>query len=418
MTKAIGTGEEMVHWLLKLVVIAAALTSVAYGAKISIALDASTFPPEMKAEVEDVAAAYKEYPSEAAVLYQVAALHARAGHKEQALEALRKMAAVGAGLDPRSRNFGDLSKDKEFLRIKGEIQKANPAVITARLAYTIREGDLMPEGIAYSEKTRKLYLGSFRKIVSIAEDGTYEPFVAPKTGGLGTVLGIRVDDQRGELWAVSSAINEKTPDMVLGLFRFRLADGTLIKAYPIEDADKTMVNDIAIGKDGSAYATASISGALWRVDPSGKIEKFLPDHSLPDPNGIVATPDGKYLLVAGWYGITRVELKNKKTMLLEKPRNVADGCLDGMYLYNQIYIVGVQNCVHETGRIMRYKTAFDWSSITSAQVLESYNPMFDGITTAAIAGDQLYFQANTQFRKLGKPGEKFDPIKILRVSLR
>jgi sugar lactone lactonase YvrE len=407
----------MQHRILGFVVVFV-MCSLVVAAKVSIVLEASSFPPEMKDEVEQVAAAYKEYPDEAAVLYQVAALHARAGHREQALESLRKMAAVGAGLDPRSRSFGELAKDKEFLKIKGEIQKANPAVITARLAYTIGEGDLMPEGIAYSEKTRKLYLGSFRKIVSVAEDGTYEHFVAPKTGGLGVVLGIRVDDQRGELWAVSSAIGEKTPDMVLGLFRFRLANGELIKAYPIEDADKTMLNDIAIGKDGSAYATASISGALWRVDPSGKLEKFLPDRSLPDPNGIVATPDGKYLLVAGWYGITRVDLRNKKTLLLEKPRNVADGCLDGMYLHNQIYIIGVQNCVHETGRIMRYKTSFDWSVITNAQVLESYNPMFDGITTAAIAGDQLYFQANTQFRKFGKPGEKFDPVKIVRVSLK
>lgn len=388
-------------------------------AKTSISLDVKSFPPEMKQEVEQLAEAYREFPDEAAVLYQVAALHARAGHKDQAIEALKQMAAVGAGLDPRSRNFGALADDRDFLRIKGQIQSANRPVITARLAYTIGEGDLAPEGIAYSEKTRKLYLGSIkRKIVSVAEDGTYEQFVAPGTGGLGAVLGIRIDEERGELWAVSSAVNDKAPDMVLGLFRFRLADGQLIKTYAIEDADKQMLNDIAIGKDGSVYATASISGALWRVGPaSGTVEKFLPDSALPDPNGIAATPDGKYLLVAGWYGITRVDLRNKKTLRLGKPKNVANGCLDGMYLYNQIYIVGVQNCVHETGRIVRYKTGFDWSQITSAEVLESYNPMFDGITTAAIAGDQLYFQANTQFRKLGK-GEKFDPVKILRVSLK
>jgi hypothetical protein len=67
---------------------------------------------------------------------------------------------------------------------------------------------------------------------------------------------------------------------------------------------------------------------------------------------------------------------------------------------------------------MRYDTAFDWSKIMSARVLESYNPMFDGVTTAAIAGNDLYFQANTQFRKVGDPDAKFDSIKILRLSLR
>ena len=381
-------------------------------------LDPAAFPPEMKAEVEEIAAVYRRFPDEAAVLYQVARLHAQAGHKQQAMDALKKMAAAGAGLDPRRRNFQSLAEDKDFQTLKAQIRAANPPVLQARLAYTIEEGDLMPEGIAYSAKTRKLYLGSFRKIVSIAEDGKYEVFVPPATGGLATVLGVWVDDERGELWAVSNVVSERKPDMVTGLFRFRLADGALIKAYPIESAQQEMLNDVAVAKDGTAYATASNSGALWRVIPGAEnAEKFMPDKSLPDPNGIAATADGKYLIVAGWYGITRVDLRTKKTLLLEKPNNVADGCLDGLYLYKSA-IIGVQNCVHETGRIMRYETSFGWSKIMSAKVLESYNEMFDGITTAAIAGDDLYFQANTQFRKLGKSDAQFDSLKILRLSLK
>src|SRR5262249_15531465 len=155
------------------------------------------------------------------------------------------------------------------------------------------------------------------------------------------------------------------------------------------DGDKELLNDVAVAKDGSAYVTASNSGALWRVDPSGdKVEKFLPDKTLPDPNGIFAMPDGRYLMVAGWYGITRVDLKNKQTLLVDKPAKVADGCLDGMYLYKST-IVGVQNCNHDTGRVMQYELTGDGAKILSAKVLESYDPMFDGVTTAAIAGDQL-----------------------------
>src|SRR5512147_2325488 len=89
-------------------------------------LDPAAFPPEMKAEVEDVAAVYRQFPDEAAVLYQVARLHAQAGHKQQAIEALKKMAATGAGLDPRTRNFQSLAEDKEFLTLKARIRAANP----------------------------------------------------------------------------------------------------------------------------------------------------------------------------------------------------------------------------------------------------------------------------------------------------
>src|SRR3954463_2249431 len=130
------------------------------GAKVPPGLDANTFPPEMKSEVEEIDAVYRQFPNEAAVLYQVARLHAKAGHKQQAMDALKKMNATGAGLDPRTRNFASLAEDKEFKQLKAQIQQANPPVLNARLAYTIGEGDLMPEGIAYSAKTRKLYLGS------------------------------------------------------------------------------------------------------------------------------------------------------------------------------------------------------------------------------------------------------------------
>jgi sugar lactone lactonase YvrE len=382
-------------------------------------LDPSSFAPEMQAEVRHIAEAYQKLPNEAAILYQVAALQAKAGRKEQAMETLKRMASMGAGLDPGGRGFESLKDDRDFQRLKAQIRHDNPPVMRARLAYEVAEGNLISEGIAYSAKTRKLYLGGARKIVSVAEDGKYEIFVPLATGGLGDVVGVRVDDQRGELWAVSNSFVHHDPDIVPGLFRFRLADGSLIKSYPIPTAEKEAVNDVAVTKDGTAFATASDSGALYRVDPKAeRAEKFLPDGALPDPNGIVATEDGKSLFVAGWYSISKVEISKKRVTTLDKPKNVADGCVDGLYLYRESDLIGVQNCAHESGRVMRFKLDGTRTRILSAQVLESYNPMFDLITTAAIAGDDLYFVANTQLRKAGKPDAHFDPLKILRLSLK
>ena len=54
--------------------------------------------------------------------------------------------------------------------------------------------------------------------------------------------------------------------------------------------------------------------------------------------------------------------------------------------------------------------------IVIASVLESYNPLFDGIATAAIADDTLVFVANIQFRKLGK-AEPFQPLHVLDLPL-
>ena len=390
--------------------------------KSGIALDPSAFPSEMKAEVQQVDIVFRKFPDDASVLYQVASLHARAGHSAQALAALHRMADLDAGLQPRPRDFPGLEKNKEFLQIGYSIQRKNPAKQNARLAYVVPEGDLVPEGIAWSQMTHKFYLGSVkRKIVALAEDGSVQDFVRPGSDGLGVVLGLRVDDQRGELWAVSESIGPKPSDLVVGVFRYKLSDGSLIHAYRIESAKPEMLNDLAVAKDGSVYVTATIPGALYRINGnSNQVEKFLPDGSLPDPNGITLDPDEKSLFVAGWYGISRVNLKNKKIDLLEKPNNIADGCIDGLYWFGKSDLIGVQNCNDDPGRILDFHLMFE-SKIEKVTVLESYNPMFDGVTTAAITGDQLYFMANTQLHKLdkeGKPAGAFDALKILRLNLK
>ena len=105
---------------------------------------------------------------------------------------------------------------------------------------------------------------------------------------------------------------------------------------------------------------------------------------------------------------------------MRKPANVASGCLDGLYLAGDREIIGVQNCVHATGRILRFRLSASRDAIESAEVLESYNPLFDGITTAAIAGPSLCFVANTQFRKMGpdgKPTAPLDPLHVLCLPL-
>jgi len=48
--------------------------------------------------------------------------------------------------------------------------------------------------------------------------------------------------------------------------------------------------------------------------------------------------------------------------------------------------------------------------------------LFEGITTGAITGNQFYFVANTQLRKMSADGSvptaaQFNPLHVLRVSL-
>jgi sugar lactone lactonase YvrE len=380
-------------------------------------------PDSLRAQAAEIQAVWTLYPDNACILYQVAALYAKAGHTAQALSTLREMAGKHAGLDPRLRDgFQNLASNPEFLRLKQEIRRENPPVIRAKPAFTIAEADLIPEGIAWSGKQQRFYLGSVkRKIVEVDGEGHARDFVTPADAGLGVVVGLRVDDRRGELWAVSEQMSPQA-GLVRGIFRYRLCDGRLLGKYPVS-GNADLLNDLVVTADGAVYATVTNSGALLWIAPGASApEIFLPQHSLPDPNGITASPDGRFLFVAGWYGITRVDLRSRQTLLLKSSARISVGCIDGLYEHDGD-LVGIQNCVHDSGRVLRMHLNTARDAVLAAEVLEAYNPLFEGITTGAMRGEGFYFMANTQFRKMGPGGStpadvKFDPIHVLRLDLR
>ena len=396
-------------------------TGILFAASTQLRL--SDFPPELREQAADVEKARQSYPDNPCVLYQLAALYAKAGRTDEALAALREMASKGSGVDPRLRDgFQSLAANAEFLRLKQRIRHDNPPVLHAHAAFTIAEADLIPEGIAWSEKQQRFYLGSVkRKVIEVDSQGRARDFVPAAADGLGVVVGLHVDDARGELWAASEHMAPH-PGLVRGIFRYRLRDGKLIAKYPVREGEADLVNDLVVAPDGTLYATASNSGSLVMVRPgSPSAEVFLAPHSLPDPNGITVSRDGRFLFVAGWYGITRVDLRTKDMLLLKSSPQIAAGCFDGLYEYEGD-LVGIQNCVHDTGRVLRLRLNPSRDTIVSAQVLESYNPLFDGITTGCIARHQFYFMANTQFRRMGAGGTipanvSFEPIQVLRLDL-
>lgn len=386
-------------------------------------LPIADLPPNLRDQATEVQRAWEQYPDNPCVLYQVAAMYAQAGHKGEALVTVRVMVDKHSGVDPRLRDgFQNVANDPEFLRLKEQIRAENPPVTNAQPAFSISESDLIPEGISWSESQRRFYLGSVkRRIIEVDDAGHAWDFVAPAADGLGVVVGLRVDDVRGELWAASERMSPQ-PGLVRGVFRYRLSDRKLLAKYLVRDGEADLVNDLTVAPDGTLYATASNSGSLIRIRPGSAVaEIFLPPHTLPDPNGITVSADGQFLFVAGWYGITRVDLASRATLLLKSSPQIAAGCFDGLYQYKGD-LVGIQNCVHDTGRVLRLHLNDRRDEIVSARVLESYNPLFEGITTGAITDGHFYFMANTQFRKMGPGGSipagvKFSPIQVLRLDL-
>ena len=75
----------------------------------------------------------------------------------------------------------------------------------AKVAFTVPEKDLFPEGLAYDEAKHAFYMGSMyrRKIVRITDKGEVSDFVKPDLYHLQPIGGVHVDPDDQSLWAAS-----------------------------------------------------------------------------------------------------------------------------------------------------------------------------------------------------------------------
>ena len=110
---------------------------------------------------------------------------------------------AGADTDPAFASLGDRPA---FRALLPKIVANGRPVGSARVAFTLSEADLIPEGIAWDPGSRRLFVGSLarNKIVAISADGRFSDFVPSGRDGLRRVLGMKVDASKKSLWVCSA----------------------------------------------------------------------------------------------------------------------------------------------------------------------------------------------------------------------
>jgi hypothetical protein len=199
----------------------------------------------------------------------------------EALRALEDLAALGVGTDLAALRtaFGAAASGPEFARLARRFEENVAPLARGEVALRLPERDLYPESIAWDPVSRSFYLGAMgamfkRKIVKVDAAGVASDFVAPGAHGLWTVLGIKVDAARRELWANSCnlgqgpAMADPEPGTVgrAAVLRFDLATGRLLRRYDgPADVRPLCFNDLDLTPSGDAYISAGPSG-IFRVD--------------------------------------------------------------------------------------------------------------------------------------------------------
>jgi sugar lactone lactonase YvrE len=204
-------------------------------------------------------------------------------------------------------------------------------------AYTFDGKQVFPEGLVTDG--RYVYSTSFN-------DGTVyrgrvggkvmEPFLPAGSDHRTSAAGIRISHHR---FLVAGGMT--------GQFFIYTSTGRLVSTYTVPDADgtPTLVNDAAVAPNGDVYITDSFRPVVYRIPAAevtapatGARHTLTSSYDLPDyitgqsnGNGIVATPDGKSLVVGYYqsgmlYRIT-VATGHVQQIRLTTPVTSADGML-------------------------------------------------------------------------------------------
>jgi sugar lactone lactonase YvrE len=148
------------------------------------------------------------------------------------------------------------------------------------------------------------------------------------------------------------------------LVEINVASGEIAKRYPAKGA--IFLNDVAVGEDGTVYASDTPMNTIWRLK-DGVLEPWLANDALNGPNGLL--PQGDKLIVASFGklpgggqkqelgGLLAVDLEDQSVSKLGNGEPI--GNLDGLQLLQPgVYLVtdwdeGVLNRVDAKGKAGR-----------------------------------------------------------------
>jgi sugar lactone lactonase YvrE len=177
---------------------------------------------------------------------------------------------------------------------------------------------VFPESMTADTKGN-LYTGSNAGTIYRVRAGAKaaEPWIRPDaTNGIRSLFGVFADDKAGVLWACAIPNLFATPreSGASALKAFDLATGRFKASYPLPTDKPAACNDIAVARDGTVYATETLSGRLFVLRPHATaLEKFADSPDLVGVDGIAIAGDGT------------IYINNVRKQLFQRVNLAADG---------------------------------------------------------------------------------------------
>jgi hypothetical protein len=281
----------------------------------------------------------------------------------------------------------------------------------SRPVAVLPDSTFFPEGMDLDPRTGFFYVTSIRHrtIAELTPRGDYIREILPRSGvGLGAILAVRVDPQRGVLWVTTSGIPQMAgfqpgDSTVHSLLRINLPEGEIAARWDIPGGGHTL-GDVALGPLGDVFMSDSQEPVLYRLSPDSNTMRPYRHPLFRSLQGVAPAPGAHKVFVADYsHGLLNVDIATGEvTRLLDAPNSTSLGC-DGIAWHDGA-IIAVQNGVVPP-RVMRFELDSTWTRIVRADVLDRNVPIADEPTIGTLYGDDFVYVANSQWEKYSANGE-------------
>ena len=327
-------------------------------------------------------------PDSPRYLYNLACAYALTHRPNEALETLRRLAALGVVVElEKDPDLASVRALPGFKQIRVAIHKNGLPHGKVAPMFDVPNRTGIIEGIAYRAATEDYFLGDVhnRCVWRSQHDGTLTQFSAKDANLLG-VFKLAVDEPHGLLWLSTSALPEVegyTAELKGkgALAALDLKTGKVARNYPLPDDGRDhCLGDFLLAPDGTVYVTDSTAPIIWRLPRGGDhLEKFLEYAGFSSLQGVgLLAHDTKLVVTDYANGIFVIDLATRAVTAVTPPARATLLGIDALIVKGDA-ILGVQNGV-EPQRVIRVQLTPTLDRATRFDVLASAYPNFDDLT--------------------------------------
>jgi hypothetical protein len=358
---------------------------------------------------------------------EVARAELQLGATQAGLRDLAVFADMGQSIDPQQ-VYPDIASlpDQQAVRALKQTLEANRGTISrASTAFVLTDPALLPEDIDYDSHSQRFFISSVRlgKIVTADLRGAIHDFAKAPDGW--PMLAVKVDAQRGRLWATEVALQDFAfaPKGDWGrsaLVCYALKDGRVLRR--VEGPKGSALGDLSLTSLGEVIVSDGTGGAVYRLRPEAPALERLDAGDFISPQTVAPEPDGKHLFIPDYVrGIGVLDPVSKQVEWLAMQGRFALNGIDGLYARGHT-LVAVQNGTTPE-RVMLFRLNDSLTQIESEAVIERASRTLGDPTHGVIVGTTFYYIANSGWDVLDdqgqlKPGARLSPARLMKVDLR